>query len=144
MPRTDEARVKAVISTSLATPQINAFIEDSSLWVTEELGGQELSGERLELVERYLTCALIRLRDLGLKSATLDDVTEHYQANPEVTDYLLRAASFDPTGRVQKTFLISSKGGASESVASNELLFRVGSGFAAERSRLRTFPPVEG
>ncbi|KKL08630.1 hypothetical protein LCGC14_2573930 [marine sediment metagenome] len=103
--RTTETKVKLVLSTSLSTAQIEAFITDASLWVDEELVGEGLGTSRLELIERYLACALIRLRDLGLKSAKFDDIAEQYQVDPEVTDYLLRAASFDPTNLVRRFFM---------------------------------------
>ncbi|KKN44574.1 hypothetical protein LCGC14_0691780 [marine sediment metagenome] len=105
MPRTSETAVKAVISTSLTTTQVEQFIGDASLWVDEELTSSGLSAGRLELIERYLTCALIRLRDLGLTQAKFDDITEHYQVDKEVTDYLLRAAAMDPTGTVRRYFM---------------------------------------
>lgn len=103
--RTTETAVKAVISTQLTEPQINAFVVDASFWVDEELASQGLSAGRLEMIERYLACALIRLRDLGLKSAKYDDISEQYQVDPQVTDYLLRAAAFDPTGTVRRHFM---------------------------------------
>ena len=103
--RTTETKVKLVLSTSLSTDQVNAFIADASLWVDEELGSEGLGTSRLELIERYLACALIRLRDLGLKSAKFDDIAEQYQVDPTVTDYLLRAAAFDSSGLVRRFFM---------------------------------------
>jgi len=73
--------------------------------VDEELGGSTLGASRLELIERYLTCALIRLRDLGLHQAKFDDITEHYQVDKEVTGYLQHAAAFDSTGAVRRAFM---------------------------------------
>lgn len=105
MARTTEAAVREIIQTGLTTPQIVAFINDADIWVTEELVPDSLSAGRLEIIERYLACALIRIRELGLKDAQVGDVSETYQADPEVTDYLLRAASFDPTGKVRRNFL---------------------------------------
>ena len=103
--RTSESAVKAIISTSLTATQINAFIADASLWVDEELASSGLSASRLELIERYLACAFLRLRDLGVSSVKMDDILEHYQVDPEVTDYLLRAAAFDSTGTIRKYFM---------------------------------------
>ena len=104
--RTTVDKVKAVIATSLTDNQVLAFIQDASLWVTEELASLGLlTDNRLELIERYLACALIRLRDLGLKSAKFDDIAEQYQVDPEVTDYMLRAVAFDSTGTLRKYFL---------------------------------------
>lgn len=107
MPRTTEAAVREVISTSLTTAQVNAFISDANLWVSEELAtfSPAPSAARLELLERYLTCVLIRLRDLGLKDASWSKVTENYQVDPEVTDYLLRAIGMDPTGKIKSKFM---------------------------------------
>ncbi len=103
--RTNEAAVKAILNTSLTGPQIEVFIADAQLWVDEELASSGLGTSRLELIERYLACALIRLRDLGLKSAKFDDIAEQYQVDPTVTDYLLRAAAFDSTGAVRRVFM---------------------------------------
>lgn len=105
MARTSENAVKSVLDTSLTTDQIAQFIADASLWVTEELSAAGLSEDRLELIERYLACALIRMRDLGLSSADMSGVRESYQVDPNVTEYLLRAATFDSTGAVRRQFL---------------------------------------
>lgn len=105
MARTTETAVRAILESSLTTAQVTAFINDVNIWVTEELGTASLSDDRLEIIERYLACAMVRIRDLGLKSASIGDVAESYQVDPDVTDYLLRAASFDPTGKVRATFL---------------------------------------
>lgn len=104
--RTTETAVKEVISTSLTTAQITAFIQDANLFVTEEVAAEDatISPARLEMIERYLACALIRLRDLGLASVSWSKVSENYQVDPTVTDYLLRAAAFDPTGKVRTMF----------------------------------------
>jgi hypothetical protein len=123
--RTSETAVREIIATSLTGPQIRAFIADSNLWVTEELTSESLSDERLEIIERYLAAALIRLRDLGLKSASLSDVSEQYQVDPDVTDYLLRAASFDKTGTIRQHFLEAAGGGGIV------VKFRVGTTYAA-------------
>jgi cytochrome c551/c552 len=105
-PRTNNTEVKAILSTSLVDATIDAFIADASLWVTEELATLgTLSADRLKAIEKYLACAFCRLRDLGLTSATLEDVSESYQVDKSVTDYLLRAAGLDPTGTVRNHFL---------------------------------------
>ncbi len=103
--RTTRVAIKDVLSTSLEDTQIDRFISDASFWVDEEIADEGLSSGRLEIIERYLACALIRLRDLGLKSAKYDDIAEQYQVDPTVTDYLLRAASFDNTGLVRRFFM---------------------------------------
>lgn len=127
--RTNEDAVRSVLSTSLDTTSVTAFIADANLWVTEELESLTDAGftaGRLELIERYLACALIRLRDLGLKSSTMEDVSENYQVDPSVTDYLKRAASFDPTGTIQKAFLTDPTTGPTP------VVFKVSRGFRCE------------
>jgi len=105
MARTTATQVLGILKTQVTAETVELFMADASLWVTEELVVKGLSTDRLELIERYLTCALVRLRDLGLTSVKMDDVTEHYQVDPQVSDYLLRAASFDPSGTVRRTFV---------------------------------------
>lgn len=108
--RTTEAAVREIISTSLTTPQIQAFINDASLFVTEEVLvtaaslAITISTARAEVIERYLACALIRIRDLGLASVSWSKVSENYQVDPQVTEYLTTAMSFDPTGRIKAKF----------------------------------------
>ena len=127
--RTTEAAIREIITTALTTPQIIAFATDANVWVTEELGSAGLGAGRLEIIERYLACALIRIRDLGLKDGTFGDVAETYQADPEVTDYLLRAASFDPTGKIRQNFL-APKPVAQPQPIIIPAIARVGKGFA--------------
>jgi hypothetical protein len=131
MARTTEAAVREIIQTGLTTVQVLAFVNDVNLWVTEELAPAGLSASRLEIIERYLACAMIRIRDLGLKDAQIGDVTETYQTDPEVTDYLLRAASFDSTGKVRRDFLAPKPVAAPQPVIF-PLIARVGEGFAEE------------
>lgn len=125
MAYTSEAAVRQVIKTKLTSEQVQQFIDDSAVWVSEELNPAEVSPSRLEIIERYLACALIRTRELGLKSATFKDVTETYQTDLYITDYLRRAASFDPTGKVRMHFLADGDG-------TRRSRFRVGNTFEAQ------------
>jgi hypothetical protein len=129
--RTTETAVREIMQTNLTTPQILAFISDASLWVTEEMTSLGYTDARLEVIERYLSCALVRTRDLGLSNATISDITENYQADPEVTDYLLRAASFDTTGKVRQHFL-APKPVAARTPIVLPVKFNVGTGFVDE------------
>jgi hypothetical protein len=129
--RTSETAVREIIQTKLTGPQVRAFIDDASLWITEVLVDAGHSDQRLEIIERYLACALCRLRDLGLKDSTISDVSETYQADPEVTDYLLRAASFDTSGKVRQHFL-APKPVALATPLILPLKFGVGTGFTDE------------
>lgn len=106
--RTTVTAVREILNTGLTTQQISAFILDANIWITEVLvpaWPSALSVDRLEIIERYLTCALVQLRETGLTQVTIGDVTEQYQGDPIVTDYLMRAAAFDPTGTIRKNFL---------------------------------------
>lgn len=123
-PLTNEAAVTAIIDTDLETPQITQYINDASLWVREELFGASLTNDRLELITRYLACALIRLRDLGVTNARWDDVSESYQVDPQVSDYLLRAAAFDPTGKLRAYFMAPKN--------TRRAQWRVGTGYAED------------
>lgn len=124
MPYTNEAAVRKVLATSLTSDQVEAFIADTHVWVSEELAGSDLSAARLELIERYLACAMIRLRDLGMKSRSIKDISETYQVDSEVTDYLKRAAAMDPTGIVEEAFMPS---------GTKVVKFGTGTTFTAER-----------
>lgn len=127
--RTTEPAVRAIVDTTLTAPQINSFIADASLWVDEELAllSNAPSAARLEVIERWLTAALIRTRDLGMTNATMADVSETYQVDKEVSDYLLRAASMDPTGTVRRHFLA-----AKPTTAPVDTITRVPLGFTEE------------
>lgn len=103
--RTSEDAVRAVIKTSLTTDEVVTFIEDANLWVNEELSDSGLSADRLEMIERYLACAFIRMKEPGIKSATYGDTTENYQVDNTKNEYLLRAAALDPTGTIQFQFI---------------------------------------
>lgn len=131
--RTTETAVREIISTSLSSPQVNAFILDASVWIDEEVATYVPvpSATRLEIIERYLACALIRLRDLGLKDASVENVTETYQVDPELTDYLTRAASFDPTGQVRANFLAPKPVALPQPIII-PAVFRIGDGFDPE------------
>lgn len=124
MARTTVAAVKNVLSTTLTDGQITAFIDDANVWVTDELGSAGFSTGRLEIIERYLACALCRLRDLGISSASMEGVSESYQVDSAVTDYLLRAASFDTSGKIRGHFLEGSSVGA--------VTFRLGTRYVDE------------
>lgn len=106
MALTTETAVREIIDTPLTSVQVLAAINDADLWVVEELTDNALSPARMELIERYLACALIRCtRDVDLVSANFGDVREQYQRDSKVTEYLNLAASFDPSGSVRKVFI---------------------------------------
>lgn len=121
--------VREIIDTPLTDPQVQVAINDADVWVSEELVptcGPTISVGRLELIERYLACALIRsTNDVDVVSVNMGDVREQYQRDPKVTEYLQRAASFDPTGLVRRIFITGSQ----------PVLARVGRRFSHPRHR---------
>jgi len=110
MARTTDTAVREILNTALPTNQLKAFIEDASLWVTEMLANQvpAPTATRLEIIERYLACAIVKLREVtgsALRSVTIGDVTEDYSLPASVRDYLDTAAGFDASGLVRRHFL---------------------------------------
>lgn len=133
MARTTATAIREIMNTKATEPQIVAFITDASLWITEEVATflPTPSAERLEIIERYLSCALVRLRELGLSQSTVENVTEYYQVDPQVTDYLLRAAAFDPSGKIRRIFLAPKPQSAPTPII-YPALFGIGTGFKDE------------
>lgn len=103
MARTNEPDVRAIIDTVLTGPQVDAFIDDANLWVTDFLAGQDgITDARLEQVEKYLAAHFITVRDPRMTEKDADDVRERYQRGKgHVTEYLRLAAAADPTGTVR-------------------------------------------
>lgn len=122
--RTDASAVLSAIETDLTTPQIEAFIDDASVWVDANLLGDSLSATVLEKIEKYLACHFITLRDPRLKSATAGDVAEVYVRELYVTEYLKAAMALDPTGKIADAFGDRSK--------KFRMTYRVGTGYADE------------
>lgn len=122
MARTNEAAVSLAIDTTLTTAQIDAFIADASAWVDAYLTDAGLTSAVLTLIEKYLACHFVTLRDPRLKAGKADDLSEDYQRDANVTEYLKAAAALDPTGEVESQF-IAAKGRAKG-------VFRVGAGYA--------------
>lgn len=129
---TTASAVRLILDTTLVDASVTQFVADADLWVSEELASAGLSDARLELIERYLAAALCRTRDLGLKSTTINDTTEAYQVDPDVTDYLTRAASLDPTGAVALAFTRGATN--AEPPRARTVLAYVGSGTAVDAS----------
>ena len=123
MARTTVSAVQAIIDTSLTDPQIQAFIDDASLWVDTFLEGActALTTAILTAIEKYLAAHLITARDARLKSGKFDDVAEAYQRDAVVSEYLRAAISLDPCGIVTEKFLEQEKRRPAK--------FRVGEGF---------------
>lgn len=133
MARTTETAVREILNTTLSSQQVVAFIEDASLWITEEVASATPTqgAARLEVIERWLACALCRVRSLGLKSSTIKDVSETYQVDADVTDYLNNAAAMDATGKIRQNFL-APKLIAEPARVKYPIKARIGKGFAED------------
>ena len=123
MARTTVSDVQAIISTSLATAQVQAFIDDASLWVDTFLEGActALTATILTTVEKYLAAHMITARDPSLTSAKWDKVSETYQRDGKTSEYLRAAIALDPCGIVSEKFLEQEK--------KRPVKFRMGEGF---------------
>lgn len=119
MARTDEGAVRDAIETTLTNPQVTAFIDDASGWIDAQLADKGLTAATLTLVEKYLACHLITLRDPRIKSGKFGDTSETYQRDGEVTEYLKMAIALDPSGTVEDAFGDSKQ----------RVRFRVGEGY---------------
>lgn len=133
MARTTETAVREILNTTLTSAQVTAYIADASLWITEEVATATpvQSAERLEIIERWLSCALVRVRDIGLKSSTIKDVSESYQVDPDITDYLNHAAAMDATGKIRANFM-AAKLVATPTRVKYPVKARIGQGFAED------------
>lgn len=120
--RTDASAVLSAIDTDLTTAQVNAYISDASVWVDDQLTNSNLSDVLLEKIEKYLACHFVTLRDPRLRSGSLGDVSETYQRDTQVTEYLMAAMALDPTGRVADAF--------GDRKDKFRMSYRVGTGYA--------------
>lgn len=126
MARTDEAAVTLAIDTSLTTAQIEAFIEDAHV-VVDDIAAKDstIPAAKLTLIEKYLACHLVTLRDPRLTKGVLADVQETYQRDAEMTEYLKAAIALDPTGTIEDAFTDRPVFG-----------FRVSAGYDSDLSKL--------
>lgn len=74
--------VRAIYSTALSDSQLEPFIDQSALIVSEELSGKGLSEGRLDLITKYLAAHFLVLTEEngGLRRSKLGDADESYVA----------------------------------------------------------------
>lgn len=123
MARVTEAEVTAIIDTDLTSAQVQAFIDDASGWIDDNLADAGLFDATLKRIEKYLAAHFITLRDPRIRSGTIGDVSETYQRDTQVTEYLKAAAGMDPTGIIGDRLM----GGRPRAH------FRVGAGYDGRR-----------
>lgn len=120
MARTTEAAVTLAIDTTLTTPQIEAFIDDASA-VVDDIAAADttITTAKLTLIEKYLACHFVTLRDPRIRSGEFGDTSETYQRDTKVTEYLKAAMGLDPTGIIRGQFMDA-----------KPFKFRAGAGYA--------------
>lgn len=101
MARTNIAAVKLILDTKLTDPQLQAFVDDASLWVTTHLGSAGLGADLLKSLEKWLAAHFATAREPRLKSQRHGDDGEVYQRDLYVSEYLRQAVGLDPTGIVE-------------------------------------------
>jgi hypothetical protein len=121
--RVTAAEVRLILETELSNAEIEAFIADASLWVDQNLVGActAVTDDILKAVEKYLAAHMITARDALLRASKLQDVSETYQRDEAVSEYLRIAISLDPCGVVSEKFL--------DQENKRSVRFRVGEGF---------------
>jgi len=105
MARTTLTAVQLAIDTSLEDDQVEAFIDDASAFV-DDIAAKDatITSAKLTLIEKYLACHLVTLRDPRLKTEKYGDTSETYQRDGEVTEYLKAAMALDPTHTIRDAF----------------------------------------
>ena len=105
MARTTESAVALAIDTDLSSAQITAFIDDASAFVDIIAAADStIAAARLALIEKYLACHFVTLRDPRVKAALIADTSDTYQRDGEVTEYLKAAIALDPTHTIRDAF----------------------------------------
>lgn len=105
MARTTEAAVALAIDTSLTSPQVAAFINDASA-VVDDIASKDstISAAKLTLIEKYLACHFITMRDPRLKTTKVGNTNDRFQRDDEVSEYLKAAMALDPTNTIRDAF----------------------------------------
>lgn len=110
MSRTDTNKVKGIIEVpaNLTDSMIQAFIDDATLIVTEELTSAGMTDARLELIERYLAAHYVTILTErgGLTSSEVDGSKDTYStfkdgAGLTMTRYGQMAIGFDTSGKLK-------------------------------------------
>jgi hypothetical protein len=98
--RTDVQGVKEIFDTDLSDDaikvhaQINAAAEE----VDDIASTDSVSGQRLELIERYLAAHFASTQDPRVSDASVGDSNVSYGDQRDAATYFATASSLDPTG----------------------------------------------
>lgn len=107
MARINVGDLRAVYETTLEDYQLQAFVDDANLLVTEELAGAGLSDERLAAIEKYLAAHMASLRDPRYQSENIAGewsytVQGKTGMNLDATFYGQQAKLLDTSGTLDK------------------------------------------
>lgn len=125
MARTNATAVGLIVDTNLDTTAIDAFIEDATL-IVDRLAADcgSLSTAELTMIEKYMAAHLLTAREARIKHKRRGDVTDVYQRDGEMSEYLKAAIGMDPCGVLKQMF-----DPPEDQVA---LSFRVGAGYDSD------------
>lgn len=102
--RTSDAKVKEILDTDIT--DTTPFITAANLVVTDKLGGQDLSDDYLEEIERWLAAHLACARDPRHKAEKTGDASVTFTGNfgegLQSTPYGQHVLLLDPTGILAK------------------------------------------
>lgn len=102
MARTTEAAVGKLIELSPSV-DITPFIETANVLVTDCCGAAGYTADRLELIERWLTCHFYQIREQQVESEKAGSVSQKFRGK---VDLLLNLTHYG-----QQAMVMDSKGG---------------------------------
>lgn len=104
--RTSAAAVLAIIETDLTETQVQPFIETAAIEIDGELLSflPAIPDDRLELIERWLTCHLIAIFDPRVMKESADGLSFTYEGKTgeglSGSKYGQQVRRLDPSGRL--------------------------------------------
>lgn len=99
-PKVSVDEVRDRFDTSLTDTQLQSFVDDAHLWITDLLGGKGLPDNRLQLIERYFAAGLAERRDPRAEQIRGAGTSETLQQE----SYLETAMKLDTTGTLRQHF----------------------------------------
>lgn len=95
--KVDVSDVEAIFDTELANAQLQAFVDDAHLFISDVLHDKGLSADRLQQIEKYWAAGLAELRDPRKESARGAATQIDYKQS----SYFERAIMLDTTGTLR-------------------------------------------
>lgn len=110
MARTTREAVQRVLQTNEDPDVIEEFMADAHAWVDANLSGEGIATGILSSIEKYLAAAFVTAKDPRVTRTSTDDMSDTFQRDPEVSEYLKIAAGMDPTKRLGSEFGVKGYG----------------------------------